>query len=175
MKILDEKGKVFSRINVIDFLILLLIIGVFLAFYAKSMLSTKESSIAEDSTPVSITYLVNVRSVRTPTVDSLKASIGKDIYADTTKPPIGKLEKIDVTGAEDFTVKDDGSYVKATIPDKYDVVLTLTVDGMENDDGIFREEDKPLLLSDSVVICTEDAQTSGEIIKISSSKKKAKK
>jgi len=181
MKILDEKGRIFTRINVIDFLIVLLIIGVFLTFYTKSLIAPPvdptaiEKTESEDWVPVNITYTLKIRSVRTPTIDSLNESIGKQLLSASSGSKVGKLKSVEVSDATDFTVKNDGSYAVSVIPDKYDALLTVTVAGNENDDYILSKDDYPFVLGDTMAICTDTMQTSGEIVDITTQKRVTKK
>lgn len=180
MKILDEKGKVFSRINLIDFLIVLLIIGAFLAFYTKSLIAPPMDSGSAGSDPgepipVNITYTLMVRSVRTPTIDSLNESVGKQLLSASSGAEVGKLKSVEVNDATDYTVNNDGTYVVSVIPEKYDALLTVTVAGTENDDYILSNNDYPFILGDTLTICTDTVQTSGEIIDISTTKRNTKK
>lgn len=175
MKLIDEKGRFLSRINAVDFAVVLLIVAVLLGFYVKSMTAADSDADKKAkkaaSTPVSITYLVKVRSVRTPTIDAIKAHEGKDLYADDVKTSIGVLENIEITGSTDFTVKEDGAYSLSTMPDKYDLYLTLSTDGKEKKDGIYTNGKQQLLVGDPLVICTEKLQTSGEILQITATEK----
>ena len=66
MKIIDEKGKLFGKINIIDLIIVLVIFALSAATFIK--FRTSDAYMSKDTI---IEYTLLVENVRTPTVDAL--------------------------------------------------------------------------------------------------------
>ncbi len=74
MKIINEKGKIFGRINIIDFLLILIVIVV--GAFAAVKLSGGAGGGAE---PVSVVYTVQVAEVDPATYEVVKAFVDRQI------------------------------------------------------------------------------------------------
>ena len=66
MKIIDEKGKLFGKINVIDLLIVIAIFALCLGTFVK--FRTSDTYLKKDTV---LEYTVLVENVRTPTVEAV--------------------------------------------------------------------------------------------------------
>lgn len=122
---IDKKGKIFGKINVIDCLFLLILI----VAIAGGITRFKDSSITVESTSKGkMTLLVD--NVRTPSVENITE--GQDLYSYDKGVFMGKIVGKTVRSYED-AVEYEGQWVNAPVPDKYSVYLDVEVDIKESD------------------------------------------
>lgn len=122
---IDKKGKIFGKINVIDCLFLLILIVAIVGGISRF----KDSSITVESTSKGkMTLLVD--NVRTPSVENITE--GQDLYSYDKGVFMGKIVGKTVRPYED-AVEYEGQWVNAPVPDKYSVYLDVDVDIKESD------------------------------------------
>ncbi|MBR5586754.1 MAG: DUF4330 domain-containing protein, partial [Clostridia bacterium] len=105
----DEKGRLFSKISIIDLVIVLLMV-VAIAFVGVKILglNDKIGAINVKTETYQITFKVN--NVRQATVDALEKSVGEEV-TDVWAASLGKLTKINsVTPVMTNIANDDGSF-----------------------------------------------------------------
>jgi len=128
MKIINEKGKLFGIINIID-LSVLLIIGV-LVFGGARRMKTKPI-IATDPSNAIITF--EVSNVRMATVENV--IVGDPIYHYDKGGYIGKIIEVDYFPYTE-PVESDGKWVDAEVPEKYVISMKLEAEVKDNPDVI---------------------------------------
>lgn len=148
-----------KKINIIDVLILLLIIGLIFAMYIK--FGVREHTKAEADF-ITIEYTMKVSSVRKYTVDLLK--VGDYVYDSQTKIVIGFISKIEVENSIETVETSDGRVVNAVNPNKYDITLTILCDGMETDKGYYASRSIDIKVGDDKQIETLYVKTYGTIM-----------
>ncbi len=122
---IDKKGKLFGKINVIDCLFLLILIVAVVGGVSRF----KDSSIAVESTSKGkMTFLID--EVRMPTVENIAE--GQDLYSYDKGIFMGKITGKTVRPYED-AVEYEGQWVNAPVPNKYSVYLDVEVDIKESD------------------------------------------
>ena len=161
MKLIDEKGRLFGKINVIDLCVVLVLVLAVAGFFVKNASFDKA-----EKTTAPITYTLKVKAVRMQTVNELIATKGKEIRTPKLNELLGTIEEVTYTDAHDFVVDKNGSYVTSIQPDKYDVTVIVTTNGSETPKGIYTEGGKQLFIGEGVGIDTGNAETSGEIMNI---------
>lgn len=126
MKIVNEKGKLFGLINIID-LAVILILGLIVVGGA-SRLKTKPIIVNEDSKAV-ITY--EVSDIRMATVENIV--VGDPIYHYDKGGFIGNITDVKVEPYKE-PVESDGKWINAEIPEKYVATFTVDADVRDNPD-----------------------------------------
>lgn len=125
-KLIDNKGRLFGAISVIDVVVILAILILAVAFYMKFFVLESTSTVTNPDQP--ITYEVTLQAVHDYTVDGLQ--VGDVIYDEEGgMAAIGTIRDIRVTDAVVVTEKMDGTYVEASKEGYYDVVLTVEAQG----------------------------------------------
>ena len=137
--IINSKGKFFNKINIIDVLIIILVIialaGAYFRFNGNNVVSENE--------PYTFEYTITIRDIREQNKDLLIKSVDTQtpfILDGKINSTMGKLIGVQVNEAVKEVEKTDGTVVNAIVPDKYDVTLTLEVDGYKSDSGYFTPE-----------------------------------
>ena len=118
-KFLDENGRVFGLISLIDVLVILLAVLFAVAFYVKSNMKEYTSS----RTDGEVTYQILTEYVRDSAMESLRP--GDEIF---TKGDfsVGTVTDVQIAPARSSIALVDGSIVAITVPDRYDVTITIT-------------------------------------------------
>lgn len=163
MKLIDEKGRLFGKINVVDLCVVLAVIVAIGVFFVKGNPDKVNTSNANST----VTYTVEIKAIREMSVNALKANADKSITENTEeKKNLGVISDISVKTATGYIASKKGELVKSEYPDKYDVTLTIETTGLENEKGVYTESGKQLLIGEYISFIAEDVQTSGEITAI---------
>jgi len=160
--IIDEKGRLFKKINIIDLaLILIIVISVVSTVYKFGFSNHKDVGSANTK----ITYVVKVKAVRDVASDALK--VGDALYEKTTKKPIGKITDKKVDVAKESVNMSNGTLSKEVeIPDKYDVYLTIEGEGLVSDEGYFLDGSYQIGVFSSVEFFSKFVDTTGTVTEI---------
>lgn len=157
MKIIDEKGKLFGKINVIDLLIIVVVFALALATFIK--FGTSDSYLSRDRV---IEYTLLVENIRTPTVNAINEK--KDGLLDfETKKEIGDIVNTELSNASELELLNNGKYKNIEYKDKYDLLLTIQVKGTETTDNFYTLSGKKLVVGDNITIYNEYASTMGKV------------
>lgn len=113
-----KDGKVFGKINLLDFTVLLLIllcvIGIFVR-YTESKLQYKAKTAKYDVT-------VSVKNIRMFAVDAIKKG---GAVLDYKGNYLGEIKSVQEKEASDYITKSDGTVVLSNIPERYDITVTI--------------------------------------------------
>lgn len=120
-KILDEKGRLFGVINIVDVIVIILAIVIVCGVYVK--FSHNERTSAASSSLQTITYQMKVPAVRNGIADNLRA--GDKIWDQENDVEIGTIKNVQVTQAKRAEALIDGTYAEGSVQDRYDVILTI--------------------------------------------------
>ena len=124
-KIIDENGRLFGRVSVIDVGVLLLAVVLVAAFVTKD----EVTPIAVVAAPMQdVSYVVTITNMPEGRLESLRE--GDTLYDAETKYALGKVASVE---AEDCTIsmlKADGTYVMAPIEGRYNVTVHVDAKAM---------------------------------------------
>lgn len=146
MKIVDENGKIFGKINLVDLGIILLLI---LAFAAVGYKMVRERFIERETAVIEYTLLIE--GVREQSVTAINMVSEKIVNAENDDL-LGDIINIKKEQASDIVQKANGDYTKVFYPDKYDLHITLRSEGVVSKDGYFTSSGKKLLYGDTIGI-----------------------
>jgi hypothetical protein len=127
-KIIDEHGRVFGKISIIDFFVVLIVLLLAAGLYVKYNVLEMTSASSETGT---ITYSVTIFGVRDYTVKALKTSDAMYDKNNSGGYAVGTIADIKVSDAKKASEKLDGTVVLGNYSDHYDVTLTLTAGGAQ--------------------------------------------
>lgn len=124
-KIIDEHGRVFGKVSIIDFVVVLVVLligaGLFVKYNVLDM--TKKSG-----NTTAFTYTVTVYGVRDYTVNALKP--GDVLYEKNSGGnPVGTITDVKVADAKKVSETIDGRLVLGNFIGCKDVSLTVTANG----------------------------------------------
>ena len=134
MKIVNEKGKLFGIINVID-LSVILILGLLLVGGAQR-LKTRPIVVSDES-PAIITF--EVSDIRLATVENIVK--GDPVYHYDKGGFIGNIEDVTYEPYKE-PVEFNGQWVNAEVPDKYVATFKVKADVKDNPDVIIAGDEQ---------------------------------
>ena len=156
-----KDGKVFGKINILDFFVLLvivlLVIGAILKF-------GKFNNKTDESSTQTIEYKIEVKSIREFTINALAS--GDTVYDSQTGVNIGKITNVEKKPAETYDVAENGEIMKVYNPYRYDIVITIETPGDTSKDAYYANKTIELKLDSEKKIETKYAKTTGKIMEI---------
>ena len=157
MKIIDNKGKLFGLINIIDLTVLLLII--LLVGFGVNKTLHKNPTIVNKTQKIE--YKIEINNVRNITNDAIE--VGEPLKEFKKNIVIGKIISKDVENAIDLVKTSDGKIVEAPIPNKYRITLTLECDANVTN-TLISTNGEELMVGKSLFIRGSKFFTSGVIV-----------
>ena len=156
--IIDEKGKLFGKISIIDVLIILIILA------AAAILTVKFTGIgSEQILTTHKTYVAEVEQIKNTTVPYIRE--GEKLY-DNEGAYMGTVKKVEVLPGEVVKTKSNGEYAVAVNPERANVRITIEGEGKENESGFFLDGKVSLLLGTTRYFKASDVNFTAEIIEI---------
>lgn len=127
MKMIDQKGRLFGLINIIDLLFILIILFALVGGVKKYQ---QKVPVAEGTKEGTVTFLVT--NIRQLSIDEMV--IGDQIYHYDKGGLLGSIEEVK---SEPYTDRLDyqGQWIEAPVPDKYQAYLKVKVDYTESQDA----------------------------------------
>ena len=160
MKITDDKGRLFGKINIVDMGVILLII---LAAVSVGYKLTREKEIERKEAVIS--YTLCVEGVRDQSFRAISQK--SEVYQAETGEDLGVISDIEKENAKKLVQKADGEYAVATYPDKFDLYITIESPGTVTQDGYFTQSGKKILYGDTIGISNGYSQMFGVVENIS--------
>ena len=152
---IDKNGKLFGKINLIDFavvaLIIVAILGIGLRFFVKDSM---------DRDAVKVTYTTKIENVRIQSVDAFDMS--NEILADGKV--VGEIVSVK---SEPYTTREidvKGNMTEAEVPERYTVYVEVCADALVKDDGYFMGGTEEISVGASITTKTKYLNTNGKII-----------
>ena len=162
MKLIDENGKIGSKVSIVDLFALFLVLACIAAVGLK-MQAVKTVKGGD----VAIEYKVRVENVRKMSVDAMRQSIGEDGAIDIeSKYELGKIVDVKAQPARVLVQTNDGKISLAEYDDRYDVYLTLEAEGRETEDGYYTHSGRQLSVGATVGIKAKYSQFYAEITEV---------
>lgn len=123
------------RLNLIDILILVVLLGVILLTAYKFGVVARQDASSVDSAAVVTTYEAFIDEVRIPTVNALHE--GDKIFDEKTGNCIGEIKTVSHVPFTKNVLDANGEVKKVEYPDYYSVTLTIEAAILEKQDGYF--------------------------------------
>ncbi len=131
MKIIDEKGKLFGLINIIDLFISIILIAL-VGFGAYKVFRVNPTVVVNTE---KITMVYFIQEVRDVTYNAIEVGeIAKDYDKNTV---YGKIVKKEALPAKKMAETADGRFVEAEIPDRFDVKVYIEGDAVISKSGVY--------------------------------------
>ena len=132
MRILDEKGRLFGKLSIIDIMVVAAILVLATGFlYNRSAQHVRQIIMAD--TPLYVTFLVE--GVRGYSVSAV--SEGDIIFRQHERGALGRVYKIESGPAYDIMVLQDGTASLVPVENRYNMYITLECVGSVTDTGFF--------------------------------------
>jgi hypothetical protein len=156
VKLIDEKGKLFGIVNIIDLAVVLVLVAGGLGAYHRFAGGMPQATV-----PVVMTLWVE--GVRQPTVDALVK--GDVVHELTTNGTLGTLTVKEVKPHVKEAPTDAGKFVLSEIPGKFDLSLTVEGSAIESGGGLI-VGGKDWRVGNNLTIKTNKAAVNAIFVKI---------
>lgn len=167
MKLIDEKGRIFKKVNLIDLLVVLFIISLFPMFYfGYKTIAEKNQIVAPDKVVIIKLLLKNVH----PEISKAIKPGDKQISLDGLGTKIVEAEISSIISnlpSKIVTLQGDGrTWNIADHPEYRDLILKIKVNTYEKADGLFigQENQAPVRIGNDFVFTNFYYTVSGLII-----------
>ncbi|WP_194174818.1 DUF4330 domain-containing protein [Desulfofundulus thermobenzoicus] len=120
MKFIDEKGRFFGVLNIIDLLIILLVLGAIAGIFAKTSVLKR---INRNFTEVPARMQLIVENVRQTTADAVKP--GDIIKEVRSGEQLGVVKEVKVEDYKEKAADSQGNWHMSPVPDKKTIFITL--------------------------------------------------
>lgn len=152
------------RMNAIDLIIILFIIGGILVLGLKLGTFNTVSGPGEDIRMEKAVIVIKVENVRAATVDALK--MGHMVLSEETNSIIGPIIDLEVHPFMEDIETVDGRVIFAEVPDKFTVFVSMESSMLERETGYFSEGITEMKVNSMFKFYTKYVSTSGRIEEI---------
>jgi len=143
MKLIDKKGKLFGRINVIDFSVIVVIVLLVLgAIYKFGIVNNSAEAGSTATQPIN--YKVLVLNTRWYSYDNIK--VGDMLYDKTSGNSIGKIVDVSNEPAFDLVERPNGTALLGEVENRINIILTVEAEGIITSRGHFVNKTYELLI-----------------------------
>jgi hypothetical protein len=150
--------KKFNIIDVVFVIVVVLLIGI-------AGLKVSKYNVTKSNGEMNkIEYTITVFGVRQYTIDAIK--VGDKVYDTQTKVNIGTIKDIK---ADEYLVNVEsikGKLLRASIPEKYALTLTIETDGLETDNSYFADRSVELKVGSEKAFETLYVKTNGTVMSV---------
>lgn len=165
--IIDEKGRLFGKISIIDICALLALLALLAGAYYKFFMVDPQHTAANFDT---IEYKVLMKEVRQQSIDAVE--IGAEVYDVRTDSYMGKVINKEIAPSPAMVTKADGTIVMAEKPERFDVLVTITVPGVETQFGFLANGKRDLNRESIQVLKTQKIIMEAKIADVKNVSKK---
>ncbi len=168
---IDQKGKLFGKISIIDLLVIVFILAGIFGSYAVvqkvkggKVLTENKALIKQDNTLDMLEVKMRLKEVRSMTRDSVH--VGDEVYAKDTNKYLGEITDVIVEPAKRIITGFNGNAAEADVPERMDVVLVVQVPGKRTEGGYFTGNNIHLVYDSAFEVKTPTIQTTPVIEEI---------
>ncbi len=158
---INKEGKLFGKISIIDIIVVLAIIVAAFGVYTRFFVGNEKVETASSQ----IEYKMKIQEVRIGTVKALEG-YQSPIYDVSTKEYLGDIVAVEYTPAKKGVETVTGNMRETIVPERYDVIVTVRVDGSINSSGYYTSTNQALAAGSSYAFTSKAARTSGRILDI---------
>lgn len=159
VRFVDEKGRVFGKISILDLVIVLVLVTAASWFAYAKFGRNLEQEIAAREEPVQ--YTIVVTTLRPTTADALKK--GGKVFEFKTGALIGTIKDVVVEKGDIWTINEDGRWLRTRTDDRVDVYITIDATARVGE-NVVTVNGVEARIGTSIGITTKWAQVSGNIM-----------
>ena len=157
-RFIDENGRLFGRISVIDVFVLLLVVILAVAAFVKfNLLDTPLTT----TNTVKVTYTVEIKTLRLTTTEMFRP--GDSLFTDAYTY-VGVITDVKVTEAAVVESLIDGTFAHGIAHDRYDVLLTVEAQATTSNGRYYADRLYEISANSSERFQTRYVETTGTIV-----------
>jgi hypothetical protein len=139
------------RLNIIDIVIIIAVIGILVGGLSKFRMAER-LNIAASDTP--ITFSVIIGGIRQGSVDSIQVDQG--LFDTETGNKLGVITQVSVTPTMDKVESDTGELIPAPLPGRVDVTITARGTGRVTEEGAFLNGSRHVAPGGKLLMATDN-------------------
>jgi len=139
--LIDNKGRLFGKISVIDLAIILLVIAVAIGAYIKFMVAP-QTAVTIEAAPAQ--YTLEIQNVRDWAMHNIRE--GDQVFV--TGVYVGTITSV-TYGPHEATRRGEGSVFRATVPERFNVWLEIEATATVNDGRVMISRTVPMAMGNS--------------------------
>ena len=163
--IIDNKGKLFGKINIVDLAVVLVflvaVLGVVLtkAKLDNSKIMSDDSNMLIQSSAEldTLEIKLKVKEVRDVTRDAI--IVGDDVYLMSNNRFLGSVVRVESEPAIREVSGNNGTVYRAEVPQRYDVTIVVETAGKKKEEGYYTANNIQILYGREMGIKTSTMQT----------------
>lgn len=159
MKIIDNKGRLFGKFNILDLGIIIMILALGLASFYK--FKTNNTATLIKTKPVDIRIIVREREE----ISLDKIKVGDILKEYDSGIILGEIKSIDIKPATVEVETADGEIKLAEIPERYDYYINIAANATINENAIV-SGNKELRIGNKLVLRTQTYALASYILEI---------
>lgn len=160
-KIIDENGRLFGKISIIDIIVIILAIILVCAVFARTS-QNKAANVNE--TMDKITYTFKVENIRQETAESVIA--GDKLYDEDSGVCLGTIKKTNINSAHKLAQTADGTYVNGEVSGRSDLEMTVEAECRVADGRYYSERTAEISVNMEKDVQTKYAKFTGRVMEI---------
>lgn len=166
-KIIDEHGRLFGKVSVIDLVALALILAaavlIYVRFFAPAEPETDDTQppSVDVGVDVDVTYTVRLSQVREGSVNAIR--VGDELCAPADGTIYGVITQKRVEPATILSANAAGEVQRLTVEGAFDVILTVEGEAVEHEDGRITVGALELAVNNGISFYTKYVNGSGFI------------
>ena len=159
---IDEKGRIFGKISVIDAFVTLAVIVMVVGFvYNRTSQHVRQIIMAD--TPLYVTFLIE--GVRDFSLEAVQD--GDIFFRQHERIPLGRVTRIESGPAYDIMTLTDGTAVYVPVEDRYNLYITLACVGSITDTGFYVNGTQRMAVGGRMSIQSNTLLTMAKIYQVS--------
>ena len=156
-KIIDEKGRLFGKISIIDAVVVAVVVvlcaAIYTRFFAKS-----ETALTKDE---NFTYQLVIEESRINLYENLRA--GDKIYSVEVGTEIGTISDVTYSQALGDVVMADGTIAAVPVEDRYDVYITVDAAGIVSEGRCYAGRILEICVNEKIDIATKYVECTARV------------
>lgn len=141
---MSEKKRIKWKLNLFDVVLLAVVIVAAAGLLAWKFVGSNQTEVDPNSGVTipkgthTVRYVVELEQLHEQTANMIAQ--GDEVYERTKKERMGIVQSVEVAPARTLTKNElEGTFRFAEVPERYNVVMEITAQAVENDDGIVLE------------------------------------
>jgi len=159
---IDDKGRLFGKINLIDLFVVLVLVIIISGFAFKTLSSGETVTVTND-TPIEVTF--KVVKVRDFTVNAVEA--GDSIY-ERNGQKLGEVTEVRTPPAREILSRSDGSSVYAEVENRYDMLITVRGAGRISGGTYYLNSNRIMTAGSDIKLCSNKATFDASVYAVGS-------
>lgn len=161
MMMFDKNGKIFGKINIIDFCVVLAVIVGVIGILGRFVLPIGGDDKDTVKTEARFSYVLQVDDIRSFSVDAFeKKGPVMNIASGET---VGEIIKVEHIPYRSNYITKEGKVVQMEIPESYSAMITVESEGYETEEGFFIKDDTELVLGSEISMITKYVNLNGVV------------